>query len=231
MTAGSVKLNAEWRAFLDAMDPKAFQTRLAKGLVLAGARVGRTFQRDARARIRGRDYAPNSPVTVILKGSNAPLVDKGDLFQSITFGQPDPYNLRLGIMRQAVGEELVNVAMILHEGCTVDVRRFPQVRRKVFAMLRDRLSAERLAALTPRSRKAVKGAAAILGMSSPARRAAFASMRRQGKAGMAPIGSGSQVWITPGRPFITRPLETPEFGRVVVDAYGQAVRVAFGGSS
>lgn len=220
---GGIKLSREWASFLDTLDPKAFKTRLAKGSAIAGSRVGRWFEREARKRIRAKDYAPNSPVTVILKGSSTPLVDRGDLFQGLTYDQPDPYTVRLGVMRRAVGDQGVNVAAILHEGATINVKRYPQVRRAVFAKLRDSLSAERLAALNPKARKAVKGAAGKLGMTAPQRRAMFA---RQGRGGRG--GTGADVWIIPARPFITRPLEDPAFAAFVVEQYGQAVKAAFG---
>lgn len=222
MSSGGVKLSGEWRAFLDTLDPAAFSTRLARGAAMAGERIGRQFQRDARNRIRGKDYAPNSTVTVILKGSSTPLVDRGDLFQALTFEVVDPYTVRLGVMRRAVGDQGINVALILHEGATIDTRKHPRVRAKVFAMLRDKLSSERLAALNPRSRASVRRAAAVLGLAQ--KRAMHA---RQGRGG-ARIGTGSPVWIIPARPFIARPLEAPEFGRFVVEQYGQAVRAALG---
>jgi len=225
MAQGAIKLSDDWRRFLDTMDPKAFKARMAKGSAMAGARVGQHFQREARKRIRGQDYAPNSPVTVILKGSSTPLVDRGDLFQGLTYDQPDPYTVRLGVMRRAVGDKGINVALILHEGATVDVRRHPQVRAKVFAMMRDSLSAERLAALNPKSRRSVKRAAGVMGLAAPQRRAMFARMGRGGARG----GTGSSVWIIPARPFIARPIEDPAFGAFVVNAYGQAVRAAMGG--
>jgi len=221
---GGIKLSDEWRRYLELMDPKAVKVRLAKGAARAGARVGQHFQREARARIRGQDYAPNSPVTVALKGSSTPLVDRGDLYQGLTYDQPDPYTIRLGVMRRAVGDKGINVAAILHEGATIDVRRHPQVRAKVWAMVRDRLSAERLAALNPRSRRAVKRAAGQLGLAAPQRRAMFARMGR-GRSS----GSGRDVWIIPARPFIVRPIEAPSFGTFVVDQYAQATKAALGG--
>jgi len=227
MSGSGIKLSDDWRRLLEDLDPKAFKARLARGLAIAGARVGRTFEREARRAIRAQQYAPNSPVTVILKGSSTPLVDRGDLFQGLTWAQPDPYTVQLGVMRRAVGDKGINVALILHEGATINVRKYPQVRAKVWAMTRDALGAERMAALTPRSRKAVKGAAHALGLSAPQRRAAFARMGR----GRAPGGTGSDVWIIPARPFVTRPIEAPAFGTAVVEHYGQAVRAAFGGRS
>jgi hypothetical protein len=223
VSAGGVKLSAEWRAVLDTLDPGTFAARLAKGTSIAGERIGRQFQRNARSRIRGKAYGENSPVTVILKGSSTPLVDKGDLFQAVTFEVIDPYNVRLGVMRRAVGDQAINVALILHEGATIDTRKHPKVRAKVFAMLRDRMGAERLAALNPRSRASVRKAAAVLGLSQ--KRAMHA---RQGR-GTAPGGTGSPIWIIPARPFIATPIQDPEFRKFIVVQYAQAVRAAIGG--
>jgi len=225
MAEGSIKLSAEWQGFLRDMDPKAFKVRLERAASKAGARVGQRFQRDARNAIRGGAYAPNSPVTVALKGSSKPLVDRGDLFQGLTYSQPDAMTVQLGVMRRAVGDQGINVALVLHEGATVNVKRYPQVRRAVFAKLRDSLSAERLAALNPRSRASVKRAGRALGMTPRQRNAVMAKLGRGTKAS----GSGKTVWIIPARPFITAPIEAPAFGAFVVRAYGDAVRAAFRG--
>jgi len=85
---------------------------------------------------------PNSPLTILIKGSSKPLVDRGDLRQSI--------NLRTEITREKVhggvgvlrtkrskdGKVLWNLAIALHEGFVIKVT--PKVRAAVFAEMRKR---------------------------------------------------------------------------------------------
>lgn len=229
-----IKLGTEWRDLIDAIDAPKFEARLYRGARIASERVGQYFQREARRAIRRRDYVRNSPITVIMKGSSTPLVDGGDLFQGLTYEVPEPFNVRLGVMRRKVGDKAINVAAILHEGATIDVGKHPQVRRAVFAKLRDQLSADRLAALNPRSRGAVRKAAGQLGMggkrsklTEKQRKYLMAKARQEGRLSSAP-GRGKQVWVIPARRFILDPIAAPGFAEFVVDQYGQAVRAALG---
>lgn len=90
---------------------------------------------------------PNSPLTVLIKGSSRPLVDRGDLRQGIT----TEVEVSRGRVRGAVGvlrrrrqrrakggqaRKLTNVAAALHEGFVVRVT--PAVRAAVFAELKKR---------------------------------------------------------------------------------------------
>lgn len=206
MARASVKLSREWDDILKTLEPSVFRARLLRASAIAGGRVGYLVQAKIRQGIQSGRYADNSPITVILKGSSRPLVDKGDLFQSITYDQPDPWSVRVGIMRRKVGDDAINLAAVLHDGATIDVGKHPRVRRKVFAMVSRALSAERLAALVPRSRRAVSNAAGGLGGG----------------------GSRRDVWIIPPRPFITDVLTEASMRHAVEEHYGAAVRAAFG---
>lgn len=231
--AGGVRLSGAWDAYLKAMDPKAFQVRLARHLTTAAERVGRNFTAAARRAIRAGVYAPNSPVTVILKGSSKPLVDKGDLFQSITFQVVDPYNVRMGVIRARSGDKLVNVALIVHEGATINVKQHPKVRAKVWAMVRSKLSPEALAALNRRQRASVSSAAGTLGLNRKGgkwtekqRRWWFAS-----HPSTAGASAARDVWIIPARPYLANVARSADFQRMVGDTYAQAVQATFAGGT
>jgi len=89
-----------------------------------------------------RHGVPNSPLTVLIKGSSRPLVDRGDLRQGIETDvsfRPNAIVGQVGVTRTAKnrdGKSLHNVAMMLHEGATIKVT--PEVRAAVFAKLRER---------------------------------------------------------------------------------------------
>jgi len=131
-----VRLTGGWSSLVDALDPSRVMPRLERNMATAGRRTGQEFQRRARAAIRGRQYAPNSPITALLKGSTAPLVADGDLFQSLTYKVVSPYNVRFGIMRDAVGTERITLGELLHDGATIDVNANPRIRMAVMAKLR-----------------------------------------------------------------------------------------------
>jgi hypothetical protein len=89
---------------------------------------------------------PNSPLTILIKGSSRPLVDHGDLRQGITTAVEVQRGkvhgavgvLKKGRVRGAGGrfKRAPNVAAALHEG--FDVKVTPEVRKAVFAEMRRR---------------------------------------------------------------------------------------------
>lgn len=224
----AIKLTGAWGAFAKAMDPQVFRPRLERQLMTANERIGRQFQARARRLIRSGAYAPNSPLTVILKGSSKPLVDKGDLFQAITFDLPSPYMVRVGVFRAKAGDQLVNLGAILHEGATIDVQKHPGVRAKVWSLVRSAIGNS--SKLRGASRAAVVGAATSIGMSKggkakpklkgQALKRFFASQPKTG-------GPAKKVWVIPGRPFIAQPLSDPTFRNFALEQWSRAVRATF----
>ena len=89
-----------------------------------------------------RHGIPNSPLTILAKGSSKPLVDRGDLRQGIeTDHHEGPRSIvgQVGVSRtrrKKGGGKLINVALSLHEGTTVKVTE--EVRKAVFAAIRER---------------------------------------------------------------------------------------------
>lgn len=202
-----VDLVGDWTAFNDAIDPDKFKARLESRLAVANRRIGAQFRATSQRWIRSRKFEPNSPITIILKGSSAPLVDGGDLFQQLTWDSPNPYELRLGVVRQRAGDDLVNVGLIVHEGATINVGLHPQVRRKVWAMVSEAL--RRSNTLNPRQAKSVGAAAESLGSGAQAQ----------------------DVWVIPGRPFILGPLQSPALVGFMRKQITEAARAAFKGGS
>ena len=85
---------------------------------------------------------PNSPLTILIKGSSRPLVDYGDLRQSINtrvVQEGEFVHGGVGVLRTRKsrdGKKLWNIAAALHEGYKIRVT--PAVRRAVFAEMRKR---------------------------------------------------------------------------------------------
>lgn len=205
-----VKLIGAWNAYQKATDPAKLEARIKASLATAGDRIGRQFVAKAQKAIRNKDYAPNSPITVILKrGQSTPLVGRpgGDLFQAISYDASNPFRILLGVLRQKAGEELVNIAIVLHEGATIDVGQHPQIRMKVFAMLREAMGRKAGSKAARMSR-----AAAIEGMSKA-------------------VGGPKNVWTIPPRRFLSAPLQDPSFRTFAAKTWSSAIRVAIFGSS
>jgi hypothetical protein len=80
-------------AFDDNRDKWGRAADVAISQALAGERpfaaglgvLGTLAQQDIQAKIGSGDFAPNSPLTVALKGSSTPLIDTGALRQSIRY--------------------------------------------------------------------------------------------------------------------------------------------------
>lgn len=198
--AAGVKLTGAWASFLKALNGPAFEARLRGSLLVANERIGRQAVARIQRSIRAGEYAENSPVTVILKGSSKPLVHKGDLYQQVSY-EAQPFSLRIGIFKRSAGQDAVNLGLVLHEGATIDVAAHPAVRRKVFALMNDALGKKRAG----KSRKATVAASAAFG------------------AGGGPAKS---VWTIPARPFIANPIGASSFRAFALQQWGNAVRVA-----
>lgn len=170
----------------------------------AHRRIGEIGVAMVRNAIRADEYAPNSPITIILKGSSKPLVDHGDLIQSITYDQPSARELRIGLVKQRIARgEVYNIGVILHEGATIDVGAHPGIRVKVWSMVREALG--RLANRPKRSKSAVWGAMA-----------GIASLR----------SGGGRLWVIPPRPYLAGPLGSPAFVSRVERVYEMAAEQA-----
>lgn len=71
----------------------------------------------ANAKVHGRGL---SGLTAAIKGSTSPLIDHGDLMASVSHEIISPFEAHIGILRSA-GEEMVNIAKIVHNGKTIRV--------------------------------------------------------------------------------------------------------------
>lgn len=199
-------LTGQWEQFVKSLDPKLFEQRLNKRMGIASERIGRQFQRRVRAQIRAGIFEPNSPVTIAIKGSSKPLVAGGDLFQAVSFDVVNPTTVRVGVVRQRSGDEMVNIALVLHEGATIDVGKHPAVRRAVFAKMR-------------RSMKAGGNKRVV-------------AARKKAAAQLAGGGSGAKdVWVIPGRPFLGSVLEDAAFRTWARKEWAQGVKDVLTGKS
>lgn len=167
----------------------------------AHERVGLVFRRMTIQQITiDQPFAPNSPITVALKGSTTPLVgggsaelgrslpgggSGGDLVGSITYRVEGWKAVVLGVksprLSRGSGRYLYEV---LHNGAT----------------------------WVPTDRQ---------------RRAMFQKLKRTGRVLRRVSGAAKGTWTIPPRPFLRVVFEDPQFGDAVRDIYTQLVRAAW----
>lgn len=112
--------------------------RIEKEINKATAVNAMLVVKEIKRRIRAKEYAPNSALTVALKGSSTPLIDNADLFRSIQAHLVSSYQQFVGVLRgtrSKDGGDLVNIAQILHDG--ISIKMTPAMRRWIFAQLND----------------------------------------------------------------------------------------------
>ncbi len=136
-----VTYTGPWKEWLDAIDPAKLQARLHREVRRATLANALLVKREIRKRIQsGKEYAKNSPLTLAGKAPRTkPLVHGGDLFQAITEYLVDDFTAFVGLNRKTLGDEAVNIGIVLHEGAVIpkqgDVTQ--AMRAAVFAKARE----------------------------------------------------------------------------------------------
>jgi hypothetical protein len=103
--------------------PRAFETRLHRNVKRSMEACGLIGESEIVKSIDAGEYAPNKMMTRFLKGSGRPLMDSGELKNSMTSAVPDWDEAIIGVLRRKVvrgddGEpdDIINVAIIVHNG-------------------------------------------------------------------------------------------------------------------
>lgn len=198
----------DWNKAIRTMDGDRFLRDLAKHGAAANERSGLAFVALASKAIVQKKYAPNSEVTVALKGTSSPLIGGGSgstLVASLTHDVPaGGLILWVGVNRNAKsadGTELAPIAKYLHDGFTVDLQKHPKVRIAVMCRLRE----------------AAKGK----GRGAKQARDLIAAMRKN--------PGHKDIWVVPARPFIGDVVEGEAFGVIFLDNASEAVHAALEG--
>lgn len=95
-----------------------FEGRLRLYIGPATERIAMHAVSEMRKVIQAGVRPKNRPLTTIIKGSNKPLVDNGDLFQSITYEMSGQFEAAVGVLR---ADPRFNIAEIIHNGGTINV--------------------------------------------------------------------------------------------------------------
>lgn len=192
-----------WDELERAVDTEKFASILPQSMRKGLTRIGQSFVRDARKAIQEKKYVENSPLTIALKRSSTPLVRDGDLIGSITAEvAPDGLTLWVGVNRTAKGKggKVEQIAEYLHDGATIDLRKYPKVGFAVMSQLREVVEGKRAG-------DAAKAQEVLDKMST---------------------GEHQAKWIIKPRPFISDVVDTTEFDEMATKEITRAIDEALG---
>lgn len=170
---------AEWQNVTDA---NAFSRRLQKNIRRATGLNALAAAKKMRQVIQAGGLKANAPLTVALKGSSKPLVEGGDLFQSITVQQINEDEMFVGVLRT---EGDFNLVEILHEGATIPVT---PAMRWMFLML----------------------AKVSDGLMDPSKLEGRAAELYSKFQGWKPLAASTTAIVIPERPFVRITFEAPD---------------------
>lgn len=121
--ATGVKFGKGWANLKAALAPNAFSKRLKEEVRKATAQNAMIVAKEMRNTIKGRVDPPNAELTLAIKGSDKPLVDKGALWKAITWTVEKWHLGFAGLIRSRRGADadLINVGAALHDGATMRV--------------------------------------------------------------------------------------------------------------
>lgn len=190
------------KRWLKALDAQHFDKVVRKNIRTATALNGKVGEALLRKTIQsGGKLKPNAPLTVAIKQSKKPLVDSGQLFQSITSQVHDDFTVFIGVLRAS---ESFNLVETLHEGREIKVT--PEMRGLFFMLWR-----------------------ASNGEIDPSRltgRAAALWERKPG--GWLPLNADTEAIVIPSRPFIRIAFANTQMIKLARENWKKALAASFG---
>jgi len=198
-------LTGGWSRYLRKLSPasqaklKAASDRLTKinALIMA---------REIRAGISRGAYAKNAGLTEMIKGSSKPLVDRGQLFQSITHRRLAPSTYFVGVLRTSGA---YNTVKTVHDGATITVSRAMSEMFKFIGL-------------------ALLGKFDPAGLVSPRAIELYRRMSRNGATQFIDMVPGSVIRI-PSRPFIHDRFRDAALLAVLRNNWNRGIANAMGG--
>lgn len=194
-----LKLGPGWKKFKKAIDPKELDKAMKRRMVQANKRIGKMVEARIRKTIAKGDFTPNAALTIAIKKSTKPLVDKGHtLFQAITSVAVDEHRVFVGVLKT---DDVYNIAFALHEGAQIPVT------RKMRAMFYYLWQASE-GKIAP---SALTGGAAELWERNQT---------------WFPLKASTRVIVIPPRPFIKKTFENVAMKKKAQEIWAQAVKNA-----
>ncbi len=213
-----VKLTGPWgkmEALLrDA--PRAVDREIARATRFNAMKVVRAIRKN----IQEGEHTKNAELTVLLKGSSKPLVNKGELYKSITYKVVSAYRAEVGVLRTS---STVNTALVVHEGATIKVT--DAMRGLFHAIARYSVGELEYSELGKRAQELADGLKFGTKRGRDKRTGRFKSV----KVGFAPLKASTTRIKIPGRPFMREVIEDPVLQMQVMENWARAVTYAIAG--
>lgn len=189
-----------WRRFEKAIQGSNAAKKVNKHMALATRRNGLLAVRMIRKTIKRGNFEANAPLTVEIKKSSKPLVDKGQLWQSITSQQVSGRTVFAGVL---FTDDNYNIAAALHDGVAI----------KVTPKMRNMFRALWWASIGTIDPGELRGSAALLWERKP--------------GGWLPLRESTNAIIIPARRFIEEAFKSPELRRQAIENWQKALASAF----
>ncbi len=203
MVADKVEIKfpvAKMRRLEKAIGPEQMDTVIDKHLLRGAKLIGKAAESEIRQGIRSGSFEKNADLTIMIKGSSKPLVDRGSgIFQGISSHEVDGHTVFVGILRT---DEEYNIALALHEGVSISVT--PAMRGLFFYLW-----------------QASEGK---IDPSELTGRAAELWERQQG--GWKPLKTDTTHIRIPSRPFIADAVQSPKLKRRARAIWAKALKDA-----
>jgi len=203
MSTTTVRLTGDWKKLERQLSNEVFRDRIESEMKRATRTNAAMVKREVREHLRSGSHAKNAPLTIFIKGSSKPLVDRAQLFKSVHFRSQSAFRAEIGLLR---GDTNINIALAVHEGATIPVT---NAMRGMFAALQSASEGKR----EPGS---LRGRAKEL-----------YARRPQGWKALKPSTTSIRI---PARPFLREVIERPELNNAVARNWLAAAAAAIAGT-
>lgn len=194
-----VKLTGPWKRIEYILDPVYFSKEVEKNLAIATALNAKKVEAWMRGVIKKGGFAENEKLTIAIKGSSKPLVDRGDLFKAITSLIISKDLAFVGVLKK--DEKNYNIAKSLHK----------EQRYKVDPKMRSLFYLLWLASIGVVT--SLEGRAKELWDRKP--------------GGWKPLDRSTTEIYVPARPFVDKTFDDPELHSICINNWRKAVAKTF----
>ncbi len=201
----TLKLDKGWARLSSALSITS-RKKVTKACDIAVERAALVAVKLLRAEIQQGTYERNADLTIAIKGSTKPLVDKGRLFQSIGHQRIKRGTYFVGVLKSKAtrmgksegGIDYLNIARIIHDGATIPVT----------AKMRAMFKALWWATRDKKSRGAGETWKRMPISKLRSKRARYLAQRAyRRKATILPLSPGTTAIRIPSRPFVRNVFE------------------------
>ncbi len=112
------KMDKGWDTLTAALDPRHVNAAIKKHMRKATRLNGKILEAAVRNSIKGAEFTPNAPLTIMIKHSSKPLVDQGELFKAVSSVIVDDLTCFVGITKNS---EKYGLAVAIHDGTEIMV--------------------------------------------------------------------------------------------------------------